>query len=51
MRRTDPTNDFRVLHEALGYDTEQLLAFTLAAVEGCWLDETDKAERMSVRAG
>ncbi|WP_245568811.1 adenosine deaminase [Nocardia concava] len=57
MFGTDPTNDFRVLHEALGYDAEQLTAFTLAAVEGCWLDETDKAalrgavaERMSVGA-
>ncbi|MGW4243981.1 adenosine deaminase [Nocardia sp. NPDC004722] len=58
MFGTDPTNDFRVVHEALGYDTGQLLAFTDTAVEGCWLDESDKAalrravaERTSVGTG
>ncbi|AYF73674.1 adenosine deaminase [Nocardia yunnanensis] len=58
MFGTDPTNDFRILHEALGYDTEQLLAFTRTAVDGCWLDESDKAalrsavaDRMSVGTG
>ncbi|WP_327142300.1 adenosine deaminase [Nocardia sp. NBC_01327] len=43
MFGTDPTNDFEVLHRTLGYDTDQLLAFTLNAVEGCWLDDPDKS--------
>ncbi len=42
MFGTDPTNDFAVLHRALGYDADRLLSFTRNAVEGCWLDEPDR---------
>ncbi len=43
MFGTDPTNDFAVLSKALGYGTEQLLRFTMNGVEGCWLDDTERA--------
>lgn len=43
MFGTDPTNDFEVLHRTLGYGADQLLTFTMNAVEGSWLDESDKS--------
>ncbi|MRH86983.1 adenosine deaminase [Nocardia sp. SYP-A9097] len=43
MFGTDPTNDFEVLHKALGYDADQLLTFTVNAIAGAWLDESDKS--------
>ena len=43
MFGTHPSNDFRVLADALGYGREQLAAFALNAVEACWLDPSDDA--------
>ncbi|MCU1641509.1 MAG: adenosine deaminase [Nocardia sp.] len=43
MFGTNPTSDFEVLHRTLGYDANQLLAFTLNAIEGSWLDESAKS--------
>ncbi len=43
MFGTDPTRDFQVLVDALGYDTDTLLGFTDNAIAASWLDESDKA--------
>nr|WP_241732131.1 adenosine deaminase [Galbitalea soli] len=43
MFGTDATNDFRVLHETLGYGADQLLRFTRTALEAAWLDAGDRA--------
>ncbi|WP_206051687.1 adenosine deaminase [Nocardioides ferulae] len=43
MFGTDPSHDFRVLAQALGYRRDQLAAFTLNAVDACWLDDSEKA--------
>lgn len=42
MFGTDPANDYYVLGAALNYQLPQLLSFTSNAIDGCWLDETDK---------
>ena len=42
MFGTDPTNDYRVLARALGYGLDELARFTRNAVDGCWLDASDK---------
>ena len=42
MFGTDPTHDYRVLARALGYGLDELAQFTRNAVDGCWLDESDK---------
>lgn len=44
MFGTDPTHDYLVLADALGYGREQLAAFTFNAIEACWLDESDKQD-------
>lgn len=52
MFGTDPTQDHRAVAAALGYGLDELAGFTLNAVEGCWLDDTDKAAlRARVVAG
>jgi adenosine deaminase len=40
---TDPTNDFAVLADALGYDESQLSRFTTNAIDASWLDDAAKA--------
>lgn len=42
MFGTDPSNDHAVAAAALNYRLPQLLQLTANAVDGCWLDETDK---------
>jgi adenosine deaminase len=42
MFGTDPTRDWQVLSDALGYREEQLLRFTRTAIDGCWLDDVEK---------
>lgn len=42
MFGTDPTNDYFVIGCALNYRVPQLVQFTANAIDGCWLDETDR---------
>ena len=44
MFGTDPTNDFVVLSQALGYGLNELFTFTGNAIEASWLDPTDKQD-------
>jgi adenosine deaminase len=44
MFGTDPTNDFAVLADALGYDERQLSRFTANAIDASWLDATEKTD-------
>lgn len=43
MFGTNPSNDYHAVGNALNWDVPQLLSFTENAIEGCWLDDTDKA--------